>query len=41
MTPLSVPTEACIAIGVSYTPTHTRSTPEATAFLVVILNVAV
>jgi len=41
MTPLSVPTEACIAIGVSFTPTHTRSTPVATAFLVVILNVAV
>lgn len=41
MTPLPVPTEACIAIGVSFTPTHTRSTPVATAFLVVILNVAV
>jgi hypothetical protein len=41
MTPLSVPTEAYILIGVSYTPTHIKSTPVATAFLVVIENVAV
>jgi len=41
MTPLSVPTVAYIFTGVSLTPTHTRSTPVATAFLVVTLKVAV